>query len=138
MKPIRVRCPSCGDVDMSSSDITLVVYRNVRDRAHYIFRCVVCRQTVCKPAQDDVVSALSMAGVRCQEAELPREALAPVAAPALTTDDLLDFLLVLSAVATPAAHCWPPAEAQEAKSGLPLTYDDLLDFMLLLRSSDVT
>ncbi len=137
MKLIRVRCPSCGDVDMSSSDITLVVYCNVRDRSHYTFRCAVCRQSVCKPAQDDVVAALFMAGVRCHQAELPKEALAPVTGPALTTDDLLDFIFVLSAVATPAAYCQPPAEAQEPKTGLPLTCDDLLDFVLLLSSTDL-
>jgi len=133
MKPIRVRCPSCGDVDMFSSDITLVVYRDVPDRSHYTFRCVLCRQSVSKPARGDVVSALALAGVRPHAAELPKEATAP----ALSTDDLLDFILVLSATPTPAAHCEPPAEALEEKSGAPLTRDDLLDFMLLLGATDL-
>lgn len=137
MKLIRVRCPLCGDVDLSSSDITLVVYRDVPTRSHYTFRCAVCRRSVCKPAQEDVVSALSLAGVRPKEAELPNEPARRVAAPALSTDDLLDFILALAATATPATHCQPPAEALEEKSGPPLTRDDLLDFMLLLRATDL-
>lgn len=137
MKLIRVRCPLCGDVDLSSSDITLVVYREAPNRSHYTFRCATCRRSVCKPAQEDVVSVLSLAGVRPQEAELPKEPAGQVAAPALSTDDLLDFILALTATATPAAHCQPPAEALEEKSGPSLTRDDLLDFMLLLRTTDL-
>lgn len=137
MKPIRVRCPSCGDVDMFSSDITLVVYRNMPDRSHYAFRCALCRKAVSKPAHDDVALALSLAGVRPHEAELPKEATERVATPALSTDDLLDFILVLAATATPAAHCRPPAEVLEEKNGSPLTCDDLIDFVLLLGATDL-
>lgn len=136
MRPIRVRCPSCGDVDMFSSDITLVIYRNMPNRSHYTFRCVLCRQSVRKPAQGDVVSALSLAGVQPSVSELPKETPSQVDAPALSSDDLLDFILVLAATPSPAGHCQPPAEALEEKNGAPLNRDDLLDFVLLLGATD--
>ena len=63
-----------------------------------------------KPADDHVVSLLMSGGVRAQVFEVPAEALEPKAGPAISYDDLLDFVLQLSrndrlaALATVAAR----------------------------------
>lgn len=106
MTTIKASCPGCGEVELTSNDVTLMVC-NHAPQSYYTFVCPKCTETVRKPADDHVVSLLMSGGVRAEVWELPAEALEPKAGPALTYDDLLDFALQLSAtdlVAAAAGH----------------------------------
>lgn len=108
MTTIKASCPTCGDVELTSADITLRVCGGA-PLSSYSFTCPRCRELVCKPADEHVVSLLISGGVRAQVWEVPAEALEPHSGPALGYDDLLDFVLQLSvrdelaALATPVA-----------------------------------
>jgi hypothetical protein len=106
---IKASCPGCGEVELTSADITLRVC-NHAPLSYYSFSCPSCRDEVRKPADDHIVSLLMSGGVRAQVWEVPAEALEPKPGPALSYDDLLDFVLhlgrddMLAARATAAAH----------------------------------
>ena len=109
MTTIKASCPACGEVELTSSDITLRVC-NHAPLSYYAFTCPTCEDEVRKPADDHIVSLLMSGGVKAQVWEIPAEALEPRVGPALGYDDLLDFVLYLGredflvAHATPAAH----------------------------------
>jgi predicted RNA-binding Zn-ribbon protein involved in translation (DUF1610 family) len=103
---IKASCPACGEVELTSKDVTLMVC-NQAPQSYYTFTCPKCGDNVRKPADDHVVSLLMSGGVRAEVWELPAEALETKTGPALTYDDLLDFALQLNAtefVATVAAQ----------------------------------
>jgi hypothetical protein len=106
---IKASCPTCGEVELTSADITLRVC-NHAPLSYYAFTCPGCRDEVRKPADDHIVSLLMSGGVRAQVWEVPAEALEPKPGPSLTYDDLLDFVIqlgrddMLSARATAPAH----------------------------------
>jgi hypothetical protein len=106
---IKASCPTCGEVELTSADITLRVC-NHAPLSYYSFACPTCEDEVRKPADDHIVSLLMSGGVRAQVWEVPAEALEPKPGPALSYDDLLDFVLqlgrddMLAARATEAAH----------------------------------
>jgi predicted RNA-binding Zn-ribbon protein involved in translation (DUF1610 family) len=95
MTTIKASCPTCGEVEMTSNDVMLMVC-NHAPLSYYAFDCPSCADEVRKPADDHVISLLMSGGVRAQVWEVPAEALEPKAGPALTYDDLLDFALLLS------------------------------------------
>jgi hypothetical protein len=94
MTTIKASCPACGEVELTSKDVTLMVC-NYAPQSYYTFTCPKCSDEVRKPADDHVVSLLMSGGVRAEVWELPAEALEAKAGPALTYDDLLDFALQL-------------------------------------------
>ncbi|HWL34607.1 MAG TPA: hypothetical protein VNQ77_00300 [Frankiaceae bacterium] len=96
MTTIKASCPGCGEVELTSKDVTLMVC-NHAPQSYYTFTCPKCSDAVRKPADDHVVSLLMSGGVRAEVWELPAEALEPKAGPVLTYDDLLDFALQLGA-----------------------------------------
>ena len=106
---IKASCPTCGEVELTSADITLRVC-NHAPLSYYAFTCPACHDEVRKPADDHIVSLLMSGGVRAQVWEIPAEALEAKSGPALNYDDLLDFVLqlgrddMLSARATAAVH----------------------------------
>ena len=106
---IKASCPTCGEVELTSSDITLRVC-NHAPLSYYAFVCPGCRDEVRKPADDHIVSLLMSGGVRAQVWEVPAEALEPKPGPSLNYDDLLDFVLqlgtedLLAAAATATAR----------------------------------
>ena len=102
MTTIKASCPACGEVELTSQDVTLMVC-NHAPQSYYTFCCPKCTAEVRKPADDHVVSLLVSGGVPAQVWELPAEALEAKAGPALTYDDLLDFALQLSATDLVAA-----------------------------------
>ncbi len=101
MTTIKASCPACGEVELTSADVTLMVC-NYAPQSYYTFVCPKCTDTVRKPADDHVVSLLMSGGVRAEVWELPPVAYALAldalthSGPALTYDDLLDFALHLS------------------------------------------
>jgi hypothetical protein len=95
MTTIKASCPSCGEVEMTSKDVSLMVCSHP-PLSYYAFACPSCREEVRKPADDHVISLLMSGGVRAQVWELPAEALEPKVGPVLGYDDLLDFALQLA------------------------------------------
>jgi hypothetical protein len=91
---IKASCPACGEVELTSPDVTLMVC-NQASLSYYTFGCPTCRDEVRKPADDHVVSLLMSGGVRAVVWEVPSEVLETHTGPALSYDDLLDFALAL-------------------------------------------
>ena len=109
MTTIKASCPSCGEVELTSEDISLRVCSH-GPLSYYSFICPECEDYVRKPADDHIVSLLMSGGVHAEVWEVPAEALEPKSGPDLTYDDLLDFVLqlgrddMLAARATAPAH----------------------------------
>lgn len=101
MTTIKASCPGCGEVELTSADIRLMVCSHAA-LSYYAFACPSCADEVRKPADDHVVSLLMSGGVAPTVWEVPAEALEPKTGPALTYDDLLDFVLTLDAATFPA------------------------------------
>ena len=91
MATIRASCPDCGDVELTTVDMTVRVCSEDQ-RGAYAFRCPSCEMAVTKAAEPRIVDLLVSSGVELQvwspPAEL-REA-RPIGA-TFTHDDLLRF-----------------------------------------------
>lgn len=98
MTTIKATCPTCGDVDLTPADVTVTVATEL-GWSTYTFTCATCESDICKPADDEVVTLLSGAGVRVQRVDIPLEYLESRVMEAtcdpLTRDELLDFALWL-------------------------------------------
>jgi hypothetical protein len=94
MTTIKASCPTCGEVELTPADVSLMVCSHA-PMSYYAFTCVTCCEEIRKPADDHVVSLLVSGGVPAQVWELPAEALELHSGPTLTYDDLLDFALAL-------------------------------------------
>jgi hypothetical protein len=94
MTTIKASCPSCGEVELTPADMSLMVCSHA-PLSYYAFSCPGCRAEVRKPADDHVVSLLVSGGVPAHVWEVPGEALEPKDGPRLSYDDLLDFALHL-------------------------------------------
>jgi hypothetical protein len=90
---LTVLCPACGEVDLTSDQVWLVI-ASVSSRSHYGFRCSNCEQSVSRHADESVVAVLAQL-VAVEELEIPAEALESHDGPPLTPDDLLDLVLAL-------------------------------------------
>lgn len=105
MTTIKASCPGCGEVELTSADVRLMVCSHA-PLSYYAFTCPGCSDDVRKPADDHVISLLMSGGVRATVWELPAEVLEPKEGPVLSYDDLLDFALMLAEtdfLAAPAA-----------------------------------
>ncbi|MGB2970354.1 MAG: hypothetical protein WBB77_10510, partial [Candidatus Nanopelagicales bacterium] len=92
MTTIKATCPVCGDVDLTPIDVRLTVAESA-GWATYTFRCTECHDQVEKPADEEVVALLSIAGVVIDR--VPAEALEGHTGPPFSYDDVLDFALWL-------------------------------------------
>jgi hypothetical protein len=95
MTTIKASCPSCGEVELTPADVSLMVCSHA-PLSYYAFTCPGCTDEVRKPADDHVVSLLVSGGVPATVWDVPAEALEPRTGPALTYDDLLDLALKLA------------------------------------------
>lgn len=95
MTTIKASCPTCGEVELTPADVSLMVCSHA-PLSYYAFVCATCSQEVRKPADDHVVSLLVSGGVPAQVWELPAEVLEPKIGAPLSYDDLLDFGLALT------------------------------------------
>ena len=95
MTTIKASCPTCGEVELTPDDVSLMVCSHA-PLSYYAFCCPTCSEEVRKPADDHVVSLLVSGGVPATVWDVPAEALEPHAGPALTYDDLLDLALQLA------------------------------------------
>ena len=94
MTTIKASCPTCGEVELTPPDVSLVVCAQP-GLSYYAFDCPTCADEVRKPADDHVVALLVSGGIRPTVWELPGEALELKKGPRLSYDDLLDFCLHL-------------------------------------------
>lgn len=94
MTTIKASCPSCGEVEMTSADVRLLVC-NQPTLSYYAFDCPSCSDEVRKPADEHIVALLVSGGVPMDTFEVPEEVLEAKEGPTLTYDDLLDFVLHL-------------------------------------------
>ena len=95
MTTIRANCPSCGDVQLKASELTVRVCSD-DERGSYCFRCPDCRRAVAKDASRRIVDLLVSSGVRMQVWRLPAELSETRIGEPLKPDDLLDFHLLLT------------------------------------------
>jgi hypothetical protein len=91
---IKADCPGCGVVRLGPQDLTVRVCSGDGSGA-YTFGCAECGAAVSHAASRDVCELLVSAGVRQVEWHWPDELADRGSGPALTTDDLLDFHLLV-------------------------------------------
>jgi hypothetical protein len=94
MATIRASCPDCGDVELTTVDMTVRVCADDNQGA-YAFRCPSCRMTVNKAAEQRIVDLLISSGVRMEMWSLPLEFNERPAGDAFTHDDLIEFHQIL-------------------------------------------
>ena len=87
---IRASCPTCGDVELTSRDVSVQVCAS-NNQGSYAFRCPQCAVAVSKMAEQRIVDLLVSSGVRLSVWSLPAELDEPRAGDPLDYDDLLEF-----------------------------------------------
>jgi predicted RNA-binding Zn-ribbon protein involved in translation (DUF1610 family) len=96
MATIRASCPDCGDVELTTRDVTVRVCAE-DNQGSYRFRCPACQMAVVKEAEQRIVDLLVASGVHLDVWRLPAELREPRGAgDAITHDDLLDFHALLN------------------------------------------
>ncbi len=97
MTTIKASCPTCGEVELTPADVSLMVCSHA-PLSYYAFTCLTCMDEIRKPADDEIISLLIAGGVDPTMWEIPAEAIEEHAGPAITYDDVLDFVLKLDAI----------------------------------------
>ena len=87
---IRASCPTCGDVELSTAEVRVLMCSSTSEGS-YVFRCPTCEMAVSKPADANVVEVLVASGVRLSTWHLPAELDEEHDGPAIGYDDILDF-----------------------------------------------
>jgi hypothetical protein len=90
MATIRASCPDCGDVELTTREVSVRVCASDQ-RGAYIFRCPSCRMAVTKGAEPRIVDLLVSSGVDLEVWKLPAELFEQRVGEPLTHDDLLEF-----------------------------------------------
>ena len=94
MATIRASCSTCGDVEVTSQDVTVRVCRN-DSSGTYSFSCPRCSVIVVKAAEPRIVELLVTSGVNLVTWSLPDELAERHAGEPIDHDDLLDFHALL-------------------------------------------
>lgn len=95
MAKIKAECLTCGPVRLRPADLTVRVCLDDDHRA-YRFRCPRCAMTVVHDASVTIAALLVSVGVAEEEWRLPAELAERRDGPALTSDEVLDFHLLLA------------------------------------------
>lgn len=90
MTTIRATCATCGDVELTTGDVSVLIDQDSGDGT-YSFRCPLCDSVVVKDCPTHTVDLLVSAGVHYAMCALPDESSPDPAAPAFDHDDLLEF-----------------------------------------------
>lgn len=94
MTKIIASCTTCGDLELTVSDLSVVVDTS-RSCATYAFECPDCEDFVIEGASEWVVGMLISAGVTCAEVVLPVERVTDQAAPLFSQQDQASFAMLL-------------------------------------------
>ncbi len=116
MTTIKAACPMCGDVELTPTQMRLVVC-SYPDWSYYAFDCPHCRDEVRRHADDEVVTLLVTGGVLVSPWHIPEEVVEPRGGAALTYDDLLDLVLGLATTQHLAAEAGAVAGALQHRYG---------------------
>jgi hypothetical protein len=87
---IRASCPTCGDVELTSRQVTVRVCAT-NNQGSYVFRCPECTMAVSKLADSKIVDLLVSSGVRLTVWHPPAELDEAHQGSPITYDDLLEF-----------------------------------------------
>lgn len=87
---IRASCPTCGDVELTSRDVSVQVCAT-NNQGSYAFRCPECELAVSKMAEQRIIDLLVSSGVRLSVWSMPAEMDEPRNGPPISYDDLLEF-----------------------------------------------
>jgi predicted RNA-binding Zn-ribbon protein involved in translation (DUF1610 family) len=90
MATIRASCPDCGDVELTTADVSVRVCDDT-NAGTYAFRCPHCTMMVVKPAETRTVDLLVASGVAFSTWRLPAELSEAHHGEPISHDDLLDF-----------------------------------------------
>lgn len=90
MATIRASCPTCGDVELTSHDVSVQVCAS-NNQGSYAFRCPECTVAVSKLAEQRIIDLLVSSGVRLSVWSLPAEMDEVREGDAIDYDDLLEF-----------------------------------------------
>jgi predicted RNA-binding Zn-ribbon protein involved in translation (DUF1610 family) len=90
MAIIRASCPDCGDVELTSRDVTVRV-NSATNEGSYAFQCPECQLAVSKAAEPRIIDLLVSSGVELYVWKMPAELLEEKQGPAINYDDLLTF-----------------------------------------------
>jgi hypothetical protein len=94
MATIRASCGECGDVELTSADLTVRVCRD-DSSGTYSFTCPHCTKVVVKAAEARIVELLVTSGVQLTTWSLPKELGERPDGDPIDHDDLLDFHTLL-------------------------------------------
>lgn len=94
MATIRASCGDCGDVELTSADVTVRVC-SADSAGSYSFACPACGRIVVKAAEPRIVELLVTSGVRLVTWHLPEELSERHTGDPIDHDDLLDFHALL-------------------------------------------
>ena len=94
MATIRASCSDCGDVELTSADVTVRVC-SANSEGSYSFSCPTCGRIVVKSAEPRIVELLVTSGVRLVTWHLPEELKEVHEGDPIDHDDLLDFHALL-------------------------------------------
>lgn len=87
---IRASCETCGDVPLSTGDVTVLVCAET-GRGEYLFRCPRCRMATVKRAEPRTIEMLVAAGCHKRTWALPLELAERHEGDPIGPDDCLDF-----------------------------------------------
>ena len=94
MATIRASCPTCGDVELTTDDVRVVVCSTTNEGS-YVFQCPSCRLAVSKPAESRVIDVLVASGVAVSIWRMPAELDEVHTGPPVSYDEILDFHFAL-------------------------------------------
>jgi hypothetical protein len=90
MATIRASCETCGDVELTTKDVSVQVCAD-NNQGSYSFLCPVCLLAVSKQAEQRIIDLLVSSGVRMSLWSLPAELREHRGGKAFTWDDVLEF-----------------------------------------------
>lgn len=90
MAMIRASCPTCGDVELTTNDVRVLLCSSTYESS-YAFQCPTCRLAVTKPAEPRVVDVLLASGIALTVWHMPAELEEVHTGTAISYDDLLEF-----------------------------------------------
>jgi len=90
MPIIRASCPTCGDVDVTPSAMTVMLCSS-NGEASYVFRCPSCTMVVSRSVDQRIVEILVSSGVKIHFWRLPDTTHDEFTGPPVNYDDLLAF-----------------------------------------------
>jgi len=94
MATIRASCENCGDVQLTTADVTVRMCVSTEE-GEYRFECPACADLVVRHAEQRTIDLLLAAGVDFVTWALPAEMFEHHSGDPITHDDLIDFHVFL-------------------------------------------